>query len=313
MSTMKKSKSPLDQVAGGEPPKKRIPIGLSPPVPTPPPAPTDDRSVEQILRWYKEREEVDAAKAGHPDSIPPVDTTKTPKNYRGMDFFPEEEISLRDMYTRIYGKEGAEKRLSQASARYAKNPEVDKLASLVNYDNTSKTPVFRSATDLQGLEGLTTIPYSTRTGRISDPSKGEIYLAKNAGSGTKLHELAHANQRFGYTENMQMGKPGFLSSLDPDGADVVNAREIAPWLTGLKVKYYQETGVDLYPDSPPEDYAKFLAWVEDSAPQTPRQEPYIKAIHKFITKPPPDKKDLVDEMLRQIATTNPRISEGSRV
>jgi hypothetical protein len=293
-----------------EPPKKRIKIGLAPVDPNAPPI--DDGGVGEFLRWNDAQRQKDAPKPVHPDVIPPVDQTKPPTVYRGMEFFPEDDMALREMYARVYGKEGAEKRIAQAQERYAKRPEVDELASMINYSSQEKTPVFRAPVDLHNMEAETSTLHDPITSERMAPSTAKVYMAKNAGSSTKLHELAHANQRFGSRPYAGVMHPDFQKVQDAEAKKVVNDGEIAPWIAGLKVKYYQETGTDLYPNSPKEDYAKFLDWMEGAAKTTPRMGTLIEGIHKFLTNPPPAKKDLVDEMLRQIAYRNPETSGGSR-
>jgi hypothetical protein len=246
--------------------------------------------------WYTEEQY-----QGRQIYLEPVDTQRAfQKQVSGaesitvdnLSFSFEQKATIKSIYERLYGKEGAKKRLEQAIENQKTG---NSLVTLPDYSSTSEVPMYRYSGS-GDLVGVTALFEKNKDG------ESKILLSKSADDTSKIHEMTHSTQPkltsglsllFTQEEVDKMTKEEFY---------VLSKTEIPAWVAQLKAQYYLETKNELLPNSSAEDYDKFIGWMKKQGADK-KSGVFINALHGLLTTEGKRKSEAL-KTLRQVAMAN---------
>jgi hypothetical protein len=207
-----------------------------------------------------------------------------------LQFTHETDQTLQRVYERVYGKEGATKRISQAIQRQKNNP-TGRLAVPPNYENNENIPYYRYSGegDLKGVVAQ----------HRRDGDSKSVVLSKRAGVSSELHEAIHSTQQKLVAGVSTMFTREEVDAMSTEEYYVLSKVEIPAWVAQLKADYYAETKKELLPDSDQKEYDEFLAWMKTETSDEARGA-YVKHLYNLFTKDS-SRKELSNELLRQVA------------
>jgi len=146
------------------------------------------------------------------------------------------------------------------------------------------------------------------TGKPEVYFSNELLKDKTKTKVTGLHELIHVMQRYSGPTAFPIANSIFKTDkeLNSDEFYVLNPFEIPAWLGQLKAEYYLETNTVLYPKSNEEEYSKFFAWIKEKDTNSETQQKYkvesfYGILHRMLTNPDQKIKDVMGDILRQVA------------
>ena len=223
----------------------------------------------------------------------------TDKVVDDIPFTLEQTQTIKQVYERVYGVEGAKTRIEQAMERQKKN-NTRTLAIPPNYEDATAYPYYRPTNKDEKLsvKGQAQRPDNKKENTFV------ILSSKNhAKEDTVLHEAIHTTQDRWTSSVSSIFTQEEVDAMTPDEYYVLNKMEIPAWIGGLKARYYEETKKELLPNSDKKDYEEFLSWMETKT-KDEAQGVYIKALYDLFTKDSP-RKEIANETLRQVAFNLP--------
>lgn len=233
--------------------------------------------------------------------VEPVDTQRAfQKQVSGSEsitvdnlpFSFEQKATIKSIYERLYGKEGAKKRLEQAIENQKTG---NSLVTLPDYSSTNEIPMYRySGTgDLVGVNAL----YEK-----NKDGESKILLSKSANDTSKIHEMTHSTQPKLTSGLSTLFTQEEVDRMTKDEFYVLSKTEIPAWVAQLKAQYYLETKNELLPNSSAEDYDKFIGWMKKQGANK-ESGVFINALHGLLTTEGKRKSEAL-KTLRQVAMAN---------